>query len=125
MIKDITLRRLKDVAVKGNFSINCDSVEDFLSLRMFFNTNKDYISFKDIRNVQSSSYSSNWAGGKPNTSCKFIIKYDTLNELLKLREIFRTRAGKFDMRLIKKRGYDPFTPDFYVETTKPVGKVRK
>ena len=92
---------------------------------MFFDTKKDYISFKDIRNVQSSSYSSNWTGGKPNTFCKFFIKYNTLNELLKLREIFRTRAGKFDMRLIKKREYNPFTPDFYLETTKPVGKVRK
>jgi hypothetical protein len=49
----------------------------------------------------------------PNRRYRYIIKYESLNELLKLREIFNIRANKFDMYLIKKRGYDMFTTDFY------------
>jgi len=136
--KDIQLRRLQEVAVKGNFTINCDTLEQKVRVMRFFDTflytrkNHDYVYFKDIKNI----IPENGRDGADETCVdidasvfleivdsqpkpkkkithKFFIKYESLTELLKLREIFNIRAGKFDIHLIKKRGYNPFTEDFY------------
>lgn len=123
---DITIKRLKDAQVKGNFTIKCENSEQIHMLHDFFWTLKPFIKFKDIKNVpqeKSNNRVQNANGtwgcilitcglfGDPNR--KYIIKYESLNELLKLREVFNIRANKFDMYLIKKRGYDMFTPNFY------------
>lgn len=115
MISPIKLKRLKDAEVKGSFAIISDSVEDFLFLRLFFDTEKNYIWFKDIKKVDTKTRSLKEAeySQKAAMDCKFYIKYESLIELLKLREVFNIRANKFDMYLIKKRGYDMFKPDFY------------
>ncbi len=131
----IKLRRLKDVKIKGNFTINCDTNDEFIKLQIFFCASGDYIKFKNIS--KSKTYLDQLAQNYINipffplyicgdTRTKFIIKYESLEELLKLREIFRVRSGKFDMYLIKKRGYDMFTNDFYkaCENT-DILKVRK
>ena len=122
---DITLKRLKDAQVKGSFAIICDSVEDFLFLRLFFNSDKNYIKFKDIKAVDTTAKSLKPAKNY-NNDCKFYIKYESLIELLKLREIFNIRANKFDMYLIQKRKYNPFTDDFYIKTAdKTIYKIKK
>jgi hypothetical protein len=112
MIKDIELRRLKDVKVKGNFTINCENVQQLLFLHKWFRTTKGQIKFKDItnKNLPPLNHMSYMFTSNP---YRYIIKYESLNELLKLREIFNVRASKFDMELIKKRNYNPFTEDFY------------
>lgn len=118
----IKLQRLKDVTIKGNFTIKCTKSCEIFRLHDFFKSYKNNIKFKDIKNVPS----------QPNIDVRisldeqFIIKYESLAELLKLREICQIRANKFDMKLIEKRGYDPFTPEFYksCENTDIV-KVRK
>lgn len=125
--KGIILTRLQAIPVKGNFTINCDSVEDFLFLRHFFDTDKNYIHFKNIRNIKEDREF--LKVGKPethSTDLRFFIKYESLNELLKLREIFNIRASKFDMYLIEKRKYNPFTKDFYARTAdQTIYKVNK
>lgn len=119
---DITIKRLKDAQVKGSFSIICDDNEQFRMIQAFFETSKDFIKFKSIPDIGKvkearlaqpiySPYFPLFIVG--DTRLKFLIKYESLNELLKLREVFNIRANKFDMYLIKKRGYDMFTPNFY------------
>ena len=113
---DITIKRLKDAQVKGNFTIKCENSEQIHMLHDFFWTLKPFIKFKDIKNVVQEKNNRNvliTCGLLSDPNRKYIIKYESLNELLKLREIFNIRANKFDMYLIKKRGYDMFTPNFY------------
>ena len=117
----LNLRRLSDVPVKGSFALNCETNEQFIRLQTFFITSKDFVKFKDIPNIPAWKYNnpeSKFVLYAPLFVCgdkrvKFFIKYESLNELLKLREIFNARGNKFDMYLIKKRGYDMFTPEFF------------
>lgn len=124
MNNTIKLKRLQDIIVKGNFSINCDNNDEIIMLHQFFFTLNNYIKFKDISSISNKE---NININEINTDIKtFIIKYESLAELLKLREIFRIRASKFDMALIKKRKYNMFTDDFYIlcENTN-IQKIRK
>ena len=114
MIKDITVRRLSDISVKGNFTIHCETRDDAAIIRSIFRKNSDNIRFQDIKDRPDVEFDS-----FP-LHMKFGIKYESLNELLKLREIFRTRGGRFDMFLIRKRGYDPFGDNFYERIADPV-----
>lgn len=114
MIKDITVRRLNDISVKGNFTIHCETEADAILIRSVFKTTGDNIRFKDIKDnpeVDSSTLPLNM---------KFFIRFESLNELLKLRETFRARGSKFDMYLIRKRKYNPFENDFYKHCADPV-----
>jgi hypothetical protein len=119
----IKLKRLQDIIVKGNFSINCDNNDEVTMLHNFFFTLNNYIKFKDISNISKENINVVEIDTNNKT---FIIKYESLAELLKLREIFRIRASKFDMRLIKKRKYNMFTDEFYTlcENTN-IQKIRK
>jgi hypothetical protein len=122
---DIKIRRLKDAPVKGNFTINCENEKEFYNVKQFFNTTKDYIKFRDIKECIT-PYMDTPTYLLVENILKFTIKYESLNELLKLREVFNIRANKFDMYLINKRGYNPFTPDFYTRCADPViYKVKK
>lgn len=129
----LKLTRLKQVPIKGNFTINCEDNLQFIMVQKFFCTSGEYIRFKNIHKILEFlckkdtvlfPYIPLMVCGDKRT--KFIIKYETLEELLKIREIFRVRSGRFDMELIKKRDYDPFTDDFYklCENTN-IEKVRK
>lgn len=135
----IKLQRLQDAVVKGNFTIKCDTSEQIHMLHDFFWTFKPYIRFKDItmalqKKKDNVVLNSNGTYGCKiitmgivgDTNRRFIIKYENLEQLLKLREIFKIRANKFDMKLIEKRGYNMFTVDFYkaCENT-DILKVRK
>ena len=119
---DIKLKRLKDAQVKGSFAIICDNNNQFRHIQAFFETSKDYIRFKNIpsigeikeKRLSQIIYAPYFPLFISNDKrVKFYIKYESLNELLKLREVFNIRANKFDIYLIKKRGYDMFKPDFY------------
>jgi hypothetical protein len=138
MIKDITLRRLKDVKVKGKFTINCEYSDYFDYVRSFFQTSLDETTFRHAMLFQynmgnvATQYcpapvpSLVFNGPMPVHSNRFYIHYESLHELLKLREIFRIRANKFDVYLIKKRGYNPFHEHFFDDLRDPViHKVRK
>lgn len=119
MYIDLKLRRLQQVAVKGNFTINCDTNEECHQIQRFFCTTKSYIKFKDLKNGnREKDFEYN------NFNKKFIIKYENLQELLKLREIFNTRASKFDMYLIKKRGYNPFVESFFIKIIEPIKVIK-
>ena len=144
-IPDIPLNRLKDVQIKGNFTINCHDEAMYSKVLTFFYNPKatTKLKFKDIpalelfhEQLDRDNKESMEKTGLPLLTrayivagvapFKFIIKYESLHELLKLREIFGTRAGKFDTYLIEKRGYDPFDDKFYArcaETT--INKVMK
>jgi hypothetical protein len=155
MIKDITLRRLQEVNVKGSFSINCHNEEMYSHVLDFFYNPKatKVLRFKDIPALEAfhkrleedskmnafiNKYvdpmkrvifpviTRSYADVRAFPPFKFTIKYETLNELLKLREIFNIRANKFDTYLIEKRGYNPFTADFYSKCAdKTIYKVKK
>ena len=133
----IKLRRLQDVAVKGNFTINCETSDEIHMLHDFFWTEKSAIKFKDIQHVptkmpvdkiihEDKCTTVYTMGLKNDPNRKFVIKFETLAELLKLRELFRVRSSKFDMYLIKKRGYNMFTTDFYKQCENTdIQRVRK
>ena len=146
MVEDIQLRRLKDVAVKGNFTINCHDEAMYMDVLGFLYNPKasQVIRFKDIPEIgrfqkqlkedqERSLRETGWpllTLGYAYVRCRppfrFIIKYESLNELLKLREIFNIRASKFDTYLIEKRGYNPFTEDFFDRCAdKTIYKVKK
>ena len=116
----IKLRRLMEVDPSGNFSVNCDTSEQFQSVQRFFNTNKDKLDFKELCEERPEP-----TNLEPSSFPKFTIHYNNLHELLKLREIFRIRASKFDMYLIEKRGYNPFNEKFAEIYYAPIVKVRK
>jgi len=128
---DLKLRRLQEIPITGTFTINCETNEYFCLVQSLFLTSHDYIRFKDIGliPIRQSRVSPSFpyiplhiCGDK---RLKFKIKYESLNELLKLREVFQVRANKFDTYLIQKRGYDPFTNDFYAKCDDPtIYKVR-
>ena len=129
----IKLRRLQDVAVKGNFTINCEDNLQFIMLQQFFCISSDNIRFKNVHKIPTyicslipSHFPFVPVMISGDTRTKFIIRYETLAELLKLRELFRVRSSKFDMYLIKKRGYNMLTTDFYklCENT-DIQRVRK
>ena len=108
---------LKSFVIKGNFTINCCSLKDYLIVRNFFPVKKDFIYFKDIAKL-SEKFSPNLVFdiGDRKSKLKFVIKYESMGELLKLRDIFKIRANKFDTRLIEKRKMvNIFGPDFYKE----------
>lgn len=138
MIKDITLRRLKDVEVKGKFTINCESSDYFDYVRSFFQTSLDQTTFRHAMLLQynmgnmATQYNPCpvpalvFIGPIPIQSNRFYIHYESLHELLKLREIFCIRANKFDFRLIKKRKYNPFDKEFFNKIRDPIiYKIRK
>lgn len=115
----LKLTRLQDNQVKGSFALNCETNEQFIRLQTFFITSNDFVKFKSIPAIGEFKQKQ-WISHiyTPLLVCgdkrlKFLIKYESLNELLKLREIFKARGNKFDMYLIKKRGYDMFTPEFF------------
>lgn len=126
VLKPIVLRRLQDVDAGGNFTIHCDSVEDFLFVRSFFNTSSNNIAFKNIKpKTPNDPFLKRGDKDSFHQGLRFFIKYENLNELLKLREIFNTRGGKFDMYLIKKRGYNPFDEMFFTKLKEPIKVIKK
>jgi len=134
VLKPIAFRRLNAVDSGGNFTIKCETTSQFIQLQAFFETSKEYIRFKDLSEVgktkQSRLSQVPYAPYFPLMICgdkrlKFIIKYENLNELLKLREIFDIRGGKFDMYLIDKRHYNPLDEKFFTKLTEPVKVIKK
>lgn len=129
---DIKPIRLKDFTIKGNFTIKCQCDEHFTMVQQFFGTTKDTIQFKQLLNINPIESFKNCLS-VPHTPLvidddkitKFIIKYETIDELLKLREIFRVRASQFETRLMEKRKYNPFTNDFFSKLTEPIEKIYK
>lgn len=135
MIKDIQLRRLKDVQVKGNFTIKCfhwktlDNIHNFLQydepIPHYMYVAK--LKFKDLQKLNPRP-SATVSNVEPQIAKdhRCIIMYESMHELLKLREIFQIRANKFDCYLIDKRKYNPFNADFFDKLRDPViHKVRK
>lgn len=125
MIEIPKLIKLKDYQVKGNFTIRCHDYEHYIKVLKFFNVSdaKGFVFFRDLNNTKSKTFIP--PVGDPPKKLNFILKYESLNELLKLREIFGTRASQFETRLIEKRKYDPFTPDFFDKLSQPIIKIRK
>jgi len=118
------------VPVKGSFALNCENPDQFRMIQKFFETHNDFVRFKDIPSIGERKYNTlaripkvliplvsklqiSIGDDTIEKRVKFFIKYESLNELLKLREVFNARGNKFDMYLIKKRGYDMFTPEFF------------
>lgn len=124
----ITLKRLQEVPVKGNFSINCETNAEFDHLTLLFNTSNDYIYFKDVQLIGTKSWSCNLV--RDETRKKFTIKYESLAELLKLRDIFKIRGAKFDTYLLEKRKMGTFDSFFSVSLLEEfknlnISKIRK
>ena len=125
-LNPISFKRLRETDVSGNFTINCDSVEDFLFVRSFFNTASNNITFKNIKRKTTDDPFLK-AGDKASfhQSLKFIIRYENLQQLLKLREIFNVRGQKFDTYLIDKRKYNPLDDSFFTKLTEPIKIIKK
>ena len=117
----IQLRRLTEVPVTGAFALKCETPEQFKFLQSFFITFDDYVKFKDLPEIGKHragiGYPINFDANE--SRVKFFIKYESLNELLKLREVFNARGNKFDLYLIKKRGYNILLPDFFDKCADP------
>lgn len=94
------LCKLKDVPITGNFSINCETHDQYIMLQNFFHTNNQSIAFSKINQVKNQK---SITKESDSSRLKFVIKYESFEELLRLRDIFMVRANKFDMYLIKKR----------------------
>lgn len=132
MIKDIELRRLKDVKVRGCFTLKTRKWDDIDYVVQFFqmtHQSPDKIKFKELVKL---NYVPVMGLLEPDPYPDFdmewrlYIMYESLHELLKLREVFQIRANKFDMYLIEKRGYNPFDEHFFKKLRDPViHKVRK
>jgi len=119
VIEKSGLRKLQEISVAGNFTFNCDTIEEFQNLRRFFCTHANVISFNDIHKPLSIFEPSQNHVPK---DLKFVVRYNSLNQLLKLRETFRARGTRFDMYLIKKRkmGDDFFDENLYDKLLDPV-----
>ena len=48
MNNTIKLKRLQDIIVKGNFSINCDNNDEIIMLHQCFFTLNNYIKFEQV-----------------------------------------------------------------------------
>jgi hypothetical protein len=134
ILKPIAFKRLRDTSTAGNFTIKCETNIQFIHVQGFFETSKDNIRFKDLlavgetkaKRLSQVPYAPYFplliSGDK---RLRFVIKYENLNELLKLREIFNIRGGKFDMYLVEKRDYNPFNEKFFTRLTEPVKVIKK
>lgn len=134
ILKPIAFKRLRDTNTAGNFTIKCETNIQFIHVQGFFETSKDNIKFKDLLEVgkirQERLSQVPYAPYFPllisgDKRLRFVIKYENLNELLKLREIFNIRGGKFDMYLIEKRNYDPFNEMFFTRLIEHVKVIKK
>lgn len=130
----IKLRRLQEVPVKGNFTIYCEDHEQFIKLQTLFTTSAEYVVFRNIPEIlnNKSTYVCTFIPvyDSKDTRTKFIIKYESLMELLKLRDIFRIRGAKFDVYLLAKRKMGEFDTFFSEELLKQfkdltISKIRK
>lgn len=135
----IKLRRLQEVPVKGNFTIHCENHEQFVKLQNLFLTGIDYTIFKKVPKIYEISTDAIYAYRSAHANdaslpldkkTKFIIKYESLAELLKLRDIFRIRGAKFDVYLLAKRKMGEFDTFFSENFLKEflnlnISKIRK
>lgn len=141
----LQFERLREIPIKGNFTIKSHTFDVYKFVMSFFYNRgaKQALYFKELNHLPSfqkeieeykqeceksnqffiiESFSPVWT---VKDKWKFIIRYESLNELLKLREIFNVRGNGFDTRLIEKRGYNPFTPDFFAKITEPIKVIKK
>jgi hypothetical protein len=121
------LTRLKDMEIGGSFTINCENKEQLIMIQDFFKTKNLSIAFNKIAIVKDKEYEKGKSSPLKTQKYKFVIKYNTIEELLKLRDIFEIRANKFDMSLNKKRNKKIVFNDDLLEMflSLDISKVRK